>query len=73
MIKEYFPEEQQRKIELAARKNISQYYARIAHKIYKDTNNKQLALVLSKNAIRFHINYTSLIQATKLYFKTLLK
>jgi glycosyltransferase involved in cell wall biosynthesis len=70
---QHFPLEKRKQVGNLARRNFSEYYANIAHKIYHDYHQRRVALIQANGALRLHLNKTSLKQALKLYAKILLR
>jgi len=72
-IESYLPKNEAHKITSVARKNFSQYYARIAHEVYHHNYDIPGALAQTKGALKLDVNLVSVMQALKMYTKLLIK
>lgn len=65
----HLPEDVRAESEKASRKNFAFYFANLAHRQWHSNYDKEEAIIVAKDALKFQVNAYSL----KLYFKLLLK
>lgn len=72
IVQTYLPEAHKKKIKRESKRNFSQYYAKFAHKLYHDYENKRAALSQVNGSLQLSINKITIIEALKLYIKVLI-
>ncbi len=72
VIQNYLPDSERKRIKRNSKKNYSEYYAQVAHKLYHDYQNPSAGVKLATDALKMYPSKKTVSSAFKIYLKYLI-